>query len=318
MKTTQYQRGTKIAKRGVYTGVPMEVYHGDLCIGPSVSSSGLRKLFIESPAHYFKDSYLNPTREPEKASEALALGRAAHHLLLGEEAFSTEFVVRPDKFDSWRTKESQVWKAAQEAEGRTVLLPNQIEVIRGMAHALAEHPLIEAGILNGEIEQSMVWQDRETGIWLKGHPDAIPTDSGDFADLKTTVNFGWDLDRDISKYRYDMQGALVGMGYRELFGREMTSFNFVFVEKEAPYSIEVLSLTTEDLQAAEQDIRTALATMKWCLNNKWFGPSGTQGDARPVHISDYARTSADARRHFLTREITRDAIPADNSKYLAA
>lgn len=319
MKAIQYQRDTKIAKAGLYTGVPMENYHGDLAIGPSVSSSGLRTIFTKSPAHYFTDSYLNPLRQARTETESLALGRAAHHLLLGEEAFSTLFVVRPDDWDSWRTKASQEWRALQEAQGRTVLIPTQIEQIRGMARALADHPLVQEGILNGDIEQSMVWQDKETGLWLKARPDAIPTDSGNFADLKTTVNYGWDLDRDISNYRYDMQAALVGMGYRALFGREMETFDFVFVGKAAPYCVEILEMDKEDIAHAELDLRAAINTMAWCLeHNNWFGPAGTQGDARYVHISDWAKNHADARRDFLAREIARDAVAASSPEYIAA
>lgn len=294
----------KITKPGLYTGVPMEIYHGDLCDGPSVSSSALRTIFLESPAHYWKDSYLNPTRAEQKESDAFVIGRAAHHLLLGEDAFSTLFVMRPEKFDSWRTNDSKAWKAAQEAEGRTVLLPSQLEQIRGMAKSLAAQPMIAAGILNGQIEQSIVWRDEKTGVWCKSRPDAIPTDSGDFADLKSTVNYGFALDRDISKYRYDVQAALCGMGVREVLKREMESFSFVFVEKDAPHSVEILTLKKEDIAAAEQDIRVALDTFAWCLKTgDWFGPGGTQRDARPVFLSDWARQQAEFRRDFLRREI---------------
>src|SRR5437763_16740 len=110
-----------IAANGIYDGVPMAGYHRQLCIGPSISSSGLRTIFSKSPAHYFVDSYLNPDAEEQAEKEHFVLGSAAHHLLLGEDAFSTLFIVRPDKFDSWRTDASKAWKADQEAQGRTVL-----------------------------------------------------------------------------------------------------------------------------------------------------------------------------------------------------
>lgn len=305
---------TKITKNGIYR-ISMEQYHGDCCEGPSISSSGLRTIFQESPAHYWLNSYLNPQREEQEDGEAFTLGRAAHHLLLGEEAFSTLFIMRPEQFDSWRTKESKAWKAEQEAAGRTVLLPSQIEQIRGMAHALAEHPLIQAGILNGEIEQSLVWRDKETGIWLKARPDAIPNFSGDYADLKTTVNYGFDLDRDVSNHRYDMQAALTGMASREVLKRQMESFSLVFVGKKPPHCVEILTLDKDDIARAEDDIRVALRTFKWCIdNNRWFGPAGTQNDARYVHISEWAQKSAEFRRDFLKREIT----PRQSDQYTAA
>jgi hypothetical protein len=310
----------KITKAGLYSGVPMSAYQGDLCGEPSISSSGLRTLFLESPKHYWRDSYLNPHRPEQKDSDAFVLGRAAHHLLLGEDAFSTLFIMRPDKFDSWRTTASKEWRAEQEAEGRTVLLPAQLEQIRGMARSLASEPLISAGILNGQIEQSLVWKDKETGVYLKSRPDAIPNDSGDFCDLKTSVNYGFDLDRDISKYRYDIQAALCGMGVREILKREMESFSFCFVEKDAPFSVEILTLKKEDIAAAEQDIRVALDTFAWCLKTgDWFGPAGTQRDARPVFISDWARQQAEFRRDFLKREIARATMDGPTqADYLGA
>lgn len=310
----------KITKPGLYSGVPMSAYHGDLTGEPSISSSGLRTLFLESPKHYWRDSYLNPHRPEQKDSDAFVLGRAAHHLLLGEEDFSTLFIMRPEKFDSWRTTAAKEWRAEQESDGRTVLLPSQLEQIRGMARSLSSEPLISVGILNGQIEQSLVWKDKQTGVWMKSRPDAIPNDSGDFADLKTSVNYGFDLDRDISKYRYDIQAALCGMGVREVLKREMESFSFVFIEKDAPFSVEILTLNKDDIAAAEQDIRVALDTFAWCLKTgDWFGPAGTQRDARPVFISDWARQQAEFRRDFLKREIARATVDGPTgADYLGA
>jgi hypothetical protein len=300
--------------------VPIDTYHSQCCVGPSISSSGLRTLFLKSPAHYWCESDLNPKREEPGEKSAFTLGRAAHHLLLGEDAFSTLFIVRPERFDSWRTDASKAWRAEQEAAGRTVLLPTQIEVIRGMARSLAAHPLVAAGILNGEIEQSIAWQDRATGVWLKVRPDAIPNDSGDFADLKTSADSGEDLDRAVSAYRYDVQAALVKWAAREVLKREMTSFSFVFVEKTPPYCVDVLTLDPADVELAEKDLRVALDTFAWCLeHDNWFGPSGTQSDARYVHISDRAKERAEFRRDFLRREIARaEAVDSMAGAYLGA
>ena len=73
--------------------------------------SGRRTVFIDSPAHYWVSSHLNPNRVEESQNEALILGRAAHHLLLGESDFSRLFSVRPDRWDSWRTNDAKAWKA---------------------------------------------------------------------------------------------------------------------------------------------------------------------------------------------------------------
>ena len=49
----------KVSVPGVYA-LSMAEYHGDLCVGPSISSSGLRTIWSRSPAHYFHASPYNP------------------------------------------------------------------------------------------------------------------------------------------------------------------------------------------------------------------------------------------------------------------
>jgi len=34
----------KISQQGIYAKIPMSVYHSDCCVGPSISSSGLREI----------------------------------------------------------------------------------------------------------------------------------------------------------------------------------------------------------------------------------------------------------------------------------
>ena len=87
--------GKQISTPGLYADIPIAVYHSDCCIGPSISSSGLRTIFYYSPQHYWAQSYLNPQRKEEDPTKALIFGRAAHHLLLGEKEFHKHFAIRP-------------------------------------------------------------------------------------------------------------------------------------------------------------------------------------------------------------------------------
>lgn len=307
--------GQKISTPGVYDKIPMDAYHGDICVGPSVSSSGLRTIFTDSPAHYFVESYLNTEGvededdEKKKEKAHFVLGRAAHHLLLGEDHFSTLFIMRPEKAPDGRDWNGnnltcKDWLKRQAAAGRTVLTPNQIRAIRGMARSLAKHPLIEAGILNGLIEKSLVWKDKETGIWLKARPDAIPNDSGDVADLKTTGKIGFDFDNDASKYRYDMQAALVKWGLKECMGLTMSSFSLVPVLVKPPHCCDVVTISGEDISEGEKDLRTAIRVFARCIETgEWFGPNGTQSDARLFVFKPYVRERAGFRRDFLQREL---------------
>jgi hypothetical protein len=283
-----------ISEPGIYSGVPMDAYHGaNLCDGPSVSSSGLRKLANQSPAHYFCESPYNPERIEQKETDSLTLGRAAHHLLLGEDDFNTLYIVRPEKWDSWRTDAAKGWKQDQEAEGRTVLLPNQLDVIRGMARSLAAHPLIDAGILNGGIEQTIVWKCKDTGVWLKARPDAIPNDAGDFADLKTTTSVQTaDLARTIAEYGYHQQAALIASGWHAITAKDVASFSFVFVESKPPYCTRIVTLRDDDLARGERQNFVAIKTFAKCMETgEWPGPGGA--DAEYLALPTWAQTRID-------------------------
>ncbi|HWL06767.1 MAG TPA: PD-(D/E)XK nuclease-like domain-containing protein [Xanthobacteraceae bacterium] len=292
--TVKQWDGKPISEPGIYAGVPMSAYHGArLCNAPSVSSSGLRTIMSKSPAHYWCESPYNPDRIDQKEVDALVLGRAAHHLLLGEDDFSTQFITRPDKFDSWRTAAAKDWKTEQEAQGRTVLLPSQLEQIRGMARGLAGNALVRAGILNGEIEQTITWRCKDTGVWLKSRPDAIPNDSGDFADLKTTTSVQTaDLARTIAEYGYHQQAALIASGWHALTGRDLASFSFVFVEKAPPYCVRIVTLRDEDLARGERQNMLAIRTFARCMETgEWPGPGST--DAEYLSLPEWKQKQID-------------------------
>lgn len=290
IKATTIRDGQIIKKPGVYR-MSLDWYHQQCCDGPSTSSSELRKLFSDSPAHAWNESSLNPDREDkggDTEKKNFILGRAAHHLLLGEEDFHTGFVVRPDEAPdgrAWHASNSscKAWLEEQRKKKRTVLTPENIVQIRGMAVALGANSYVRQGILEGDVELSLIYRDKKTGIWVKNRPDVIPTHSGDFADLKTTSFYGWDLDRQARDHRYDMQAALSKWGCKEVLDLDLVSFSFVFASVKRPHMVDILTAHPDDMAYAEKDLRTALDTLAWCLKNgNWFGPSGTQERDRPI------------------------------------
>lgn len=256
--------GKPIGKPGIYVNVPMSAYHSNLCIGPSVSSSGLRKLESKSPAHYFVNSYLNPDRIEEGDNEAFRFGRAAHWLLLGEVEFNRNFVIRPDVWDSYRSKDAKAWRDDAIAEGLTPLIPKELDAIKGIAMSLDRHPHAKH-LLRGKIERSIVFQDKTTGIWLKSRPDAIPSDEM-IGDLKTTTDASTAAAlRSIEQHDYAMQGALVAWAMKEVAGIDISTFALVFVEKTPPYAVNVIDVDREWLWYARQQLRHAINTFAECV-----------------------------------------------------
>jgi len=282
----------------------MAAYHsGRLCVAPSISSSGLRTILLRSPAHYWDTSPYNPDRadEDETEKEAFILGRATHHLLLGEPHFHAQYVVRPEQAPDGRdwngnNKTCRAWLKAQKAAGRTVLTPAQGERIKGMALSLAKEPLVAAGALNGLIEQTIVALDEETGIWLLSRPDVIPTDSGDFTDLKTTQSVLYsDLVRTLGVYGYNMQSALCAQAFQLVTGQSISSFSFYFVESKRPHCARMVTITTGDLELGYRQNKASLRVFVRCLNEgSWPGPGGRQETVAYIDLSDRQREAAEA------------------------
>jgi hypothetical protein len=120
----------------MYSKIPLETYHLQLiCEGPSVSSSGLRTLFSESPLHFYATWSGNPARIEPKDARHFILGRAVHHLVLGEPFFAKLFCVQPERvrvpeegWVKWNNNRPicKQWHRQQRVAGRTVLLQSEI------------------------------------------------------------------------------------------------------------------------------------------------------------------------------------------------
>jgi hypothetical protein len=296
--------GAPIRAPGIYHDLPIARYHrGDVAVGPSVSSTALRVLWNESPKHCWARNPLNPSRIDEEDSEAFILGRATHHLICGQVNFADEFVVRPETLEGakWHGNRTECkrWLKQRKAEGKTVLSPEQVDQIRGMAVALGEFPLMQQGVLNGLIERSLFWQDKETALWLKARPDAIPNDSGDYADLKTTSSVLYhQLQTALGTYGYHQQAALVLEGAKAL-DLDASTFTFIWVETKPPHCVRAQQLKDDDIQRGINQNRVAIRMFADCLaGGNWPGPGDDRADAEYVDLPDWKRKQIDERLKF--------------------
>lgn len=274
MKVIEWD-GEKISKPGIYSGVPNKVYHGDLCIGPSVSKSNITDLEDEngqgSPALFFAHWYLNKNRVERKASDAMIHGSATHHLILGEQFFRMSFV--ESKFDKFLTAEAKQWKAQMEFNNKAVLKSDAIEKIKSLARRLEKEPLIQQGLLNGLIEHTVVWQDPKTGLWLKSRPDAIPEADGVLADLKIVTDASSRaVQKSIVDMGYDIQGALGRLLLKKAAGIDITDFVLVPVERDPPHLVNIRPVAASWLDRGARKLRRGLDTIAACMKaDRWPG-----------------------------------------------
>lgn len=256
----EYVPGELISKPGIYRNVPMSVYHSQCCVGPSVSSSNIRKSEDRSPLHAYREWSGNPNRKPEEDKPHFGFGRALHEVATGDrEEFERLFVVRPPEFDSYRTKAAQQWRAGVMLDGKTPLLPEEMEAMAGIMDQLASHPNIQAGILTGLIEHSIFWQDAETGIWCKSRPDVIPIGGGLVVDLKTTTDASRrGCEKAITELGYHIQLGMVDEGLKALGLPPAEEYVLLFVEKADPWALNHKPLPYHDIEYGRRQLRRQL------------------------------------------------------------
>ncbi len=256
----------KIGAAGVFD-IPIEDYHNDCCDGPSTSGSGLVKIEQLSPAHYWHASYHNPNRE-EIDTTALSFGRAAHAWILGEPEFNKYFVVSP--YDDFRKKEAQKWR---EEQTRTVVRIEQLDAIKAMAATVLKTPLIQNAFQDGKAEQSLIWKDAETGLWLKSRPDWLPNALQYVPNYKTARSSRpADFCRAAFDLGYDQGAALCIDGLRAVLDWKQPQYYFVAQEKKAPWVASLILMDDADIEWGRLLNRKAMRTLARCLDSgKWPG-----------------------------------------------
>jgi hypothetical protein len=291
--------GNPIKEPGIYSGIPLETYHkGDICDGPSVSSTILRDVINQSAAHAFARSGLNPNRVPEPPKEHFVLGSALHWIVTREPGFGDRFVIRPETFKGSKWNGNRIdcqdqlkrWRR----DGKDVLTEKNVEQLQGMAASLGNNSMVRSGILRGLLERSAFWKDKETGLWVKIRPDAMPSDSGDIADLKTTQSVKYyDLQHAVADYGYHQQGGLnlEGLGALDL---PANSFTLVWVETSPPYCVRVTQLKDDDLMRGHRLNVAARRIVADCLaSGVWPGPGDGHDDAEYIDLPEWKRLQID-------------------------
>lgn len=259
----------KIDAPGVYD-IPIEDYHGQCCVGPSVSSSVLRQLLHECPAKVWAFSNLNPNRMPREDKAVFAIGRAAHALVLSEPEWDRYFVISP--YDNFVTKEARAWR---DAEPRTILKPQEFEAVQAMAAAQRSSLQCMRGFKDGKAEQSIIYQHRPTSLWVKTRPDWLPRDPATqfITEYKSCVTIEpRALSNDMFKYGYEMQAAMVLDAVESVLQVRPLGFAHVCQEKTPPYLCELRLFSPEQIEFGRLQYRKALHIFADCLKHKsWPG-----------------------------------------------
>ena len=253
----------KITAPGWHDGIASDDYQSaDICDGPSISASGLKRIALDCPAIYWAESPMNPKREP-KETKALDFGKAAHCLMLGEPTFAAEFIVSP--YDDYRGKEARAWRDDQT---KTVVSRDDLATIEAMVAEQKATPYVAWAFQHGVPERSYFAKDKETGVWLKARPDWLPSDlrSRMVVEYKTAASvrpdkFGFQA----FDLGYDIQAALMLDVIEMVHGYRPLGIAHVVQMKAAPYLCAVQYFTPDQLLRGRRLYRGALRTFAACL-----------------------------------------------------
>jgi len=229
---------------GIHFGVPEADYHADTLLPiPTLSSTLARLVLARSPLHaWTAHPRLNPAWEPTE-KKTFDIGRAAHRAVLGR---GSDYAAYPAEYlasnGAASTKEAKDWAEEQRAEGRTPLKFDEIDQICAMAVSV-NRQLAAMGIKLDPTRSEVVALAEIDGIWCRAMIDNAPTDPRlPLYDLKSTTDASPEsLAKTIASYGYDLQAAHYLAVWKAATGEDRR-FRIIFVEKEAPYGVQVAEL----------------------------------------------------------------------------
>lgn len=239
---------------------------------PALSSSGAKKLLPPSCPALFK--YERDHGQAPK--DVFDFGRAAHAEVLG---VGGELVVV--EADNWMTKAAKAQREEARAEGKTALLAHEAEQVRGMAQALAAHPIASALFDpdRGAAEQSVFWHDERFGVDRRARFDWLP-DAGSgrlvIGDYKSAASAEpGAIAKAVANFGYALQDAFYTDAARAL-GHEDPAFLFAFQAKTPPYLVTVVELDAAAKAHGARQVARALEVFAECsATDTW--PAYTDG-----------------------------------------
>lgn len=252
----------------------------------AISKSRLAKM--EKCPAYFKWCEDNP-QEP---TSDMIVGSAFHKIVLEPQDFDNEFVIMQN-FDR-RTKQGKADYANFIANigDKQAITQEQYDMICSMRDSVLNNKYAKV-LLKGNIENSMYAVDDLTQEPIKARPDCWKKvqDRVLITDLKSCRSaIENDLVRDVAKYGYDLQSYM----YTEIASKvlevpkENIDFVFIFVEKTAPYLVNVMQADTYVLQRGEQLFRKYIGQYHECKeSNNWYGLNGVYDIINNLSLPQY-------------------------------
>lgn len=250
---------------GFYPNLSNEDYHAS----NGISKSGLT-LINRSPKHYY-DAYLKEDRVKKEQTPQMILGSFLHCYILEENEVENRYACIP-KIDR-RTKQGKEehYKVMQEISHKTLISFEDSCKAENMAYSVLSNQTAVDLINNGSVESSIYFKDSDYDVLCKCRPDVMFESY--VVDLKTTSDASHEeFSRQIYKYGYHIQSAIMQEGIFKQFGTMIKDFFFVCVETIEPYCTAIYRLDDDSIHKGRQEYKRLLKIYKGCMeSNQWEG-----------------------------------------------
>jgi hypothetical protein len=303
---------------GFYDDIAERDYHLDPCPLPSLSASIAKLLVNRSPLHAMNEHpRLNKAYvEEEKANtRPMDIGTAAHKLFLGK---GREVIVIP--FDDYRKDAAKLARDKARMAGHVPILQDDMGrvelMVEGIRDQLAGTRFAKC-FSDGKAEVTAAWQDRG-GVWCRIRLDYLPDyvrEGGhvSIADLKTTSGSAHADDWQSIAFdkAYDYSSVLYPRGLKRLIPNlGEVEYNYLVVEQEEPFAINVVRFGGQALSEAEEMVELAIRTWDVCMKRgEWPGYDIEDGTA--IDPAFWRSSQKELRRLALQHRIDRWQRPLE-------
>lgn len=264
-------------ENGVYTDMPIEVYHANKT---HLSASSIKEAF-KSNAHfkYYRE-------KPDRRQVFFDFGNAFELSLTDSSEFESKVAIyneedRPEPDKTFGSTKNKEWKARfYESNKGKLIIPatgnDSLDTLTLCKSSLYNHRSAVALLKNSEYQTSIFWKCPKTGLNLKTRPDfwkpatnkrtAIVTDLKTDKDSESDRHFKAIVDRN-----YPIQAVMQLMGLRAAkLIDESARFYWLVCSKSAPYNTEVYEFDSADIESFTDVLEFKLEELARAFANNSF------------------------------------------------